>query len=128
MNRILRHIELLRDKVPKEPAYPFTIPAVANLKKLEFHESVTFFVGENGSAKSTFMEAVAIKAGSNREGGSKTFPSRHRPTESNLSDFLRLARGVRREKSGFFLRAETMFNVSTEAEAYRSYGWEALHE
>jgi predicted ATPase len=128
MNRILRHIELLRDNIADPKAYPFSIPAVAQLKRLEFHPSVTFFIGENGSGKSTLIEAIAIKAGFNPEGGTKNFTSRLRPSESPLHQHLRLARGACRERSGFFLRAETMFNVSTEAEAYRTYGWEDLHD
>ena len=128
MNRILRHLELLRDKVADWKAYPFSIPAVAELHRLEFHPAVTFLVGENGSGKSTLIEAIAIKAGFNAEGGSKNFRSSHRPSESALHQYLRLARGATREKTGFFLRAETMFNVSTEAEQYRAYGWEDLHD
>jgi predicted ATPase len=128
VDRILRHLELMRDKVPDWEAYPFSIPAVKGLERIEFHPAVTFLVGENGSGKSTLIEAIAIKAGFNPEGGSKNFTSSHRPSESDLHKHLRLARGARREKSGFFLRAETMFNVSTEAEAYRAYGWEDLHE
>lgn len=128
MDHILRHIELQREKVPDWKAYPFAIPAVAKLQRLEFNRRVTFFVGDNGSGKSTLIEAIAIKAGFNPEGGSKNFNSSHRPSESDLHHYLRLARGTRRESSGFFLRAETMFNVSTEAEAYSGYGWENLHE
>ncbi len=128
MHRILRHIELLRDKVTDWKAYPFTIPAVANLERLEFNRGVTFLVGENGSGKSTLVEAIAIKVGFNPEGGSKNFRSSHRPSESCLHDYLRMARGATRERGGFFLRAETMFNVSTEAEGYGLLGWEDLHE
>ena len=112
-DRILRHLELMRDKVADFSQYPFSIPAVASLTKLEFHPSITFFVGENGSGKSTLIEAIAIRAGYNAEGGNKNFRSSHRPSESSLQDHVRLARGARRERSGFFLRAETMFNVST---------------
>jgi predicted ATPase len=128
LHQILRHVELMRDKVVDWNAFPFTIPAVASLERLELNEGVTFFVGENGSGKSTFVEAIAIKAGFNPEGGTKSFTSTYRPSESALHSALRLARGATRERSGFFLRAETMFNVSTEAELYRDYGWEALHE
>jgi predicted ATPase len=127
-DRILRHIELLRDTVEDWSAYPFSIPAVRHMDKLELHPAVTFLVGENGCGKSTFIEAIAIKAGFNPEGGSKHFTSTHRPSESVLHRHLRLARGARRERTGFFLRAETMFNISTEAEMYREYGWEDLHE
>jgi predicted ATPase len=89
---------------------------------------VTFLVGENGSGKSTLIEAIAIKAGFNPEGGTKNFRVSNRPSESVLHQSLRLVRGTRRERGGFFLRAETMFNVFTEAEEYREDGWEDLHE
>lgn len=123
----LLNLQLLRERVPDWNAYPFSIPAVAKLETLRFHPGVTFFVGENGSGKSTLIEAIAVRAGFNPEGGSKNFRSSLRPTESVLHEYVRLVR-ARREKSGFFLRAETMFNVSTEAEQYRAYGWEDLHE
>src|SRR5688500_12342976 len=114
--RFLLHLELMREKVADWNVYPFNIPAVAGLERLQFNPEITFFVGENGSGKSTLIEAIAIRAGFNREGGTKNFTGRNRPSESNLHTCLRLARGTRRERSGFFLRAETMFNVSTEAE------------
>ena len=128
MNRILRHVELLRDKVEDFSQYPFSIPAIANLERLDLHPKVTFFVGENGSGKSTLLEAIALKEGFNPEGGNKNFTSFQRPSESPLHAHLRMARGTRREKGGFFLRAETMFNVATEAEAGAYPNWEKLHE
>lgn len=124
----LSYLELMREKVTDWSAYPFSIPAIAALDRLELDHPVTFFVGENGSGKSTLIEAIAIRAGFNAEGGTKNFTARHRPSESSLQDYVRLARGIRREKTGFFLRAETMFNVSTEAEEYAEYGWAGLHE
>ena len=124
LEQILRHVELDRSSVPDWSAYPFSIPAVARLDRLELDPHVTVLVGENGSGKSTLIEALAIKVGFNAEGGSKDFTSRHRPSESDLHRHLRLARGARRENGGFFLRAETMFNVATEAE---SYEWDDLH-
>ncbi len=127
LNSFLRHLELCRDEVPDWDQHPFNIPAVAQLERLEFHPKVTYLVGENGCGKSTFIEAIAVAAGFNAEGGTKNFRASHRPSESSLIDSIRLARGAKREKSGFFLRAETMFNLSTEAEGYASYGWENLH-
>ncbi len=124
----LRYLELVHDRVPDWNVYPFSIPAIAQLERLEFGPAVTFLVGENGSGKSTLIEAIAILAGFNAEGGTKNFSAAHRPSESTLQNCVRLARGARHEKSGFFLRAETMFNVSTEAEQYRIYGWAELHE
>lgn len=124
----LRYFELMRDKVTDWTCYPFTIPAIAQIFRLDLQASVTFLVGENGSGKSTLIEAIAICAGFNPEGGSKNFRSAYRPSESSLHRCSRLTRGTRRETSGFFLRAETMFNVATEAEQYRDYGWAELHE
>lgn len=123
----LLHAEIIEDKVADWNAYPYDIPAVKQLGRLELDPHVTFFVGENGSGKSTLIEAIAIRAGFNPEGGTKNFATRSRPSESPLHEALRLARGAKREQGGFFLRAETMFNVSTEAEAYREYGWDELH-
>jgi len=128
MEQFVRHIELQREEVVDWNIYPFDIPAIASLERLVCNPQVTFLVGENGSGKSTLIEAIAIKAGFNPEGGTRNFSTALRPSESPLHQRLRMARGVRREKRGFFLRAETMFNVSTEAEQYRDYGWEALHE
>jgi predicted ATPase len=124
----LLHVELIAEKVSSFEQYPFSIPAVARMGRLELDPHVTFLVGENGSGKSTLIEAIAIRAGFNAEGGTKSFTTRSRPSESSLHEALRLARGAKRERGGFFLRAETMFNVSTEAENYRDYGWEDLHE
>ncbi len=86
-------------------------------------------IGENGSGKSTLIEAIAIAAGLNPEGGSKNFDYSLRPSESSLHNALRLVRNPTRERSAFFLRAETMFNVSTEIETRGlfAYGWEDLH-
>ena len=56
----LLHLELLRDRVPDAARYPYTLPAVRGLSKLPFHPKVTFLVGENGSGKSTILEAVAV--------------------------------------------------------------------
>ncbi|WP_419249687.1 AAA family ATPase [Sandaracinus amylolyticus] len=117
---------MLWDTVPDRGAYPFAIPAIAKLERLELHPEVTFFVGENGSGKSTLLEAIAIKAGFNPEGGTKNFTGAFRPSESELHAHLRLARGATREERGFFLRAETMFNVATQAESY--WASRSLHE
>ncbi len=124
----LLYAELIAEKVTSFDEYPYSIPAIARLGRLELDPHVTFLVGENGSGKSTLIEALAVRAGFNPEGGTKNFTTRSRPSESSLHHALRLARGAKREQGGFFLRAETMFNVSTEAEDYQAYGWDKLHE
>ncbi len=125
----LRSVTLLRDRVSSFDEYPFSIPSIRTLDSLRFDPRITFLIGENGSGKSTLIEAIAIVAGFNPEGGSKSFRFAAKATESSLHMALRLARGPRREKMGFFLRAETLFNLATEVEqrALFAYGWEDMH-
>jgi len=90
--------------------WPRTIPAVDQLLRegLALDKGVTFLVGENGSGKSTMVEAVAMAFGLSPEGGSTQGHHSTRPTESPLSSALRLQRGIGAPRWGFFLRAETM--------------------
>jgi predicted ATPase len=90
--------------------WPRTIPAVGQLLEegLTLDKGVTFLVGENGSGKSTIVEAVAMAYGLSPEGGSAQGHHRTRPTESPLGAALRLQRGLGAGRWGFFLRAETM--------------------
>lgn len=127
IEHFIGHIELDPARIDSMEAYPYTIRAVREMGRLNLDQPVTILVGENGSGKSTLLEAIALKVGLNAEGGTRNFRSRHRPSESPLHAGMRLARGARRERSSFFLRAETMFNVSTEAEGYGAFGWESLH-
>jgi predicted ATPase len=123
--------QLVRERIADAAAYPFSIPAVAALDGLELHPRVTYFVGENGSGKSTLLEGVAVAAGFNAEGGSMNFHFSTRSSESSLASALRLVRSVRRPRTGFFLRAESFFNVATQVEeigVVDSYGGRSLHE
>src|SRR5436305_3376573 len=132
----LRAASLRMGRVPSFDRYPFSIPAVRRMGELALHPKVTFFVGDNGCGKSTLIEAIAIAAGFNPEGGSKSFRFATHPTESSLEDAMQLMRGIRREVDGFFLRAESFFNLATmvdqlEAEGrglLKSYGDRLLHE
>lgn len=123
----LREIQLRRDEVADFGVHPFNIPAVRTLKTLTLSPGLTCFAGENGSGKSTLIEAIAILAGFNAEGGTKNFHHAYDRTESNLSKFLRPIRNPRREQGGFFLRAESMFNLFSEANRLGPCGWEDGH-
>jgi predicted ATPase len=123
----VRSVRLERAKVPDFGKYPFNIPAIARLDELVLDPRLTIFVGENGSGKSTLLEAIAIAARFNAEGGSRNFSFSTRPTESELHGHLRLVRGARREKAGFFLRAESFYNVATVGEGI-GYGWGVVHQ
>ena len=116
-------------------AYPFTLPVVRHLAHaggLRLNPGVTFLVGDNGAGKSTLVEAVAVAAGFNPEGGSRSFRFATRASESSLGDHLILRRGVRKPRNGFFLRAESFYNVATEVERLglplQAYGGRSLHE
>jgi predicted ATPase len=110
------HVILQREAVESFERYPFSLPVVRSLDTLELHPKVTFFVGENGSGKSTLLEAIAVSLGFNPEGGTKNFRFGTRSSHSVLHKFIRVAKGSRRPKDGFFLRAESFFNVATEIE------------
>jgi len=114
-----------------EGAYPFNLPVVRTVDELEFHPKVTFLVGENGSGKSTLIEALAVAWGFNAEGGSTNFNFGTRASHSELHNFVRPIRSAKRAKDGFFLRAESHFNVATYVDdigAGGSYGGVSLHE
>lgn len=126
----------LRDDLERDPAgYPFSIPAVRALADgLVLHPKVTFFVGENGSGKSTILEAIAVAAGFNAEGGTRNFNFETRASHSPLHEHLRVA-WSRRPKDGFFFRGESFFTVASEIEALdkvqplmHCYGGRSLHE
>jgi predicted ATPase len=130
---------LNRESVPSFDNYPFSLAAVRKLEELELHPAVTFFIGENGSGKSTLLEALAVKCGFNAEGGSKNFSFATRDSVSELHEHLRVARNHPRPYDGFFLRAESFFNVATEIERLDAepgmappvgpaYGPRSLHE
>ncbi|MEO8549740.1 MAG: AAA family ATPase [Kofleriaceae bacterium] len=112
----LRAVRLVRDRVRDFEVYPFSIPSIRSLEDLELDAKVTFLIGENGSGKSTLIAAIAVLAGFNAEGGSKNFRFGTRRSESCLHQFMRPVRSHRRPKDGFFLRAESYFNVGTEIE------------
>jgi predicted ATPase len=112
--------------------YPFDLPAVKALKRLEIHPKVTFFVGDNGSGKSTILEAIAVAMGFNAEGGSKNFRFETKATHSVLHEHLKVDKGrnIRKPKDGYFFRAESFYNLATEVQdlGVTGYGERELHE
>jgi len=136
----ITEVKLKRGEVPSFDGYPFALAAVRNLDSLELHPAVTFLIGENGSGKSTLLEAIAVAWGFNPEGGSQNFRFNTRASHSELHNYIRLVKGgFRRPRGGFFLRAESFFNVATEIERIDAepgpgapigpaYGDRSLHE
>lgn len=127
--------ELLKETIDFSK-YPFNLDVVKFLDRIELHKNVTFFIGENGTGKSTLLEALAVKYGFNPEGGSKNFNFSTQATHSTLAEKIRISKGVIKPKDGYFLRAESFYNVASNIDElqkvdgmmYDSYGGKSLHE
>lgn len=111
----IRGIKL--NQLASDKVYPFSIPAVQDIESMAFTTPVTFFVGENSSGKSTIIEALAVASGFNAEGGTKNYHFSTQNTTSELADAITLVRGVKKEKYGYFLRAETFYTTANYAES-----------
>jgi predicted ATPase len=137
---MLKKITLLRDRIENGDLYPFTVLPICKLTELEFKSRICFFAGENGTGKSTLLEALAVHYGFGAEGGTRNFQSD--TTESNhsidpLVKALRLSFD-KRTGAGFFLRAESFFGAVSYMDApdkgpgfgpqiSASYGGRSLH-
>ncbi|MBQ2887157.1 MAG: AAA family ATPase [Alphaproteobacteria bacterium] len=118
------------------------LPVVKNLMQtggIRFHKPVTFLVGENGVGKSTLIEAIAVACGFNPEGGTINFNFSTRSSHSDLHNYLTISRGYKKHRDGFFLRAESFYNVASNIEdmddgvslgapVISSYGGVSLHK
>ena len=111
-------------------SYLWTIDAIAGVDRVDFDSPITCFVGENGSGKSTLLEAMAVSYGFNPEGGTRNYSFSTFDSHSELNQHLRLIKGPKKARWGYFLRAESFYNVATaEAEYSQSGGTpQHLHE
>ena len=130
----------ISDKLPEE-SWLQKLPVVRHLKQMErlpITKRVTFLVGENGVGKSTILEALAVHQGFNPEGGSINFRFSTNDSHSELHRYLRVTRGTGVRKDGFFLRAESFYNVASSIDemdevaaaappVIDSYGGVSLH-
>jgi len=115
--QFLIEVKLKGELIEDRSVYPFSLNAFRDFTSVRLHPKVTYFVGENGSGKSTLLEAIAAACGFDPEGGTRNFGFSTRASRSGLDRYLRLSRGVRKPRDGYFLRAESFYNVATEIEA-----------
>ena len=108
-------------------SYLREIEAFKGLDQLSFHKNITIFVGENGSGKSTMLEAIAVNYGFNPEGGTKNYSFSAYDSHSELCDAIKLSRGYRKPGWGYFLRAESFYNVASAEEEYSKFGGTPQH-
>ena len=113
----LTGLKIKWDKI-EHNSYLNRIEAIKSLEELTFNSPVTFFVGENGSGKSTLLESIAVAYGFNPEGGTLNYSFSTYDSHSELHDAIRLVRSFNKAKWGFFLRAESFYNVATAEEEY----------
>ncbi len=134
----IRAVRKQDDDWEKSGAYLRNIPAVSGLTELDLDTPVSFFVGENGSGKSTLLESIAVLCGFNPEGGGRNFSFSTKDTHSPLYRHLKLVKGISLPKDGYFLRAESFYNLASEVDRLDkdplagplipSYGGVSLHE
>lgn len=97
---------------------------------LTFHPDVTFIIGENGTGKSTLLEGIATALGFNAEGGNKNVQFSSKDTHSPLHQYLKLVKSFATPKDGYFLRAESFYNVASymdDVDYLGEYGGKSLH-
>lgn len=116
-SQFIQRVLINWDKIEAR-SYLRKIEAINELTTLEFTNPITFFVGENGSGKSTMLEALAIASGFNPEGGTKNYSFSTYDSHSELCNAMRISKGFRQAKWGYFLRAESFYNVATKEEEY----------
>jgi predicted ATPase len=128
----LRSVTLRREWVASFEVFPYSIPAIKHLHTLELHPRVTFFVGENGTGKSTLLEAIAVAEGFNAEGGSRHAMFQTKEThDKDLPRKLQLGRNKIPRSDSYFLRAESFYNLSSYIEEIgmsHAYGDKPLHQ
>ena len=91
--------------------FPFTVPVIRSLPEIKFTSPVTFFVGENGSGKSTVLEALACAVESITVGTESVKTDKTLAPVRKLSKYFKLA-WTKRTRKGFFMRAEDFFGYA----------------
>ena len=115
---MIRSIYIDWDQIESD-SYLRNIEALRDQARIDFHAQTTILTGENGTGKSTLLEAIAVAYGFNPEGGSRNYSFSTYDSHSELSKAVTLVKGIRKHNGwGYFLRAESFYNVATAEEEY----------
>lgn len=116
---MLKKITILRERVEDWESYPFSVPAIAGLEELTLKSRLCLLSGENGTGKSTLLEAIAAHYGFGREGGNRNFFNDSTESNHSIDALVRALRLSfdRRTGAGYFLRAESFFNTVSHMDA-----------
>jgi len=107
----LKSISVREFNAQDQDSFPFNLEIVRSLREIQFTSPVTFFVGENGSGKSTVMEAIACAVESITVGSESVRTDKTLAPVRKLAQYFRLA-WTKRTRKGFFLRAEDFFGYA----------------
>ncbi|KJS14260.1 MAG: ATPase AAA [Peptococcaceae bacterium BRH_c8a] len=134
----LKKITFDWNRVKEKNKYPFNIPALSQLNALDMNHNLIFFIGENGTGKSTLLEAIAFKCGFGNKGGGKNDLVENPDSSIMLEPIITLS-WLPKVSNGFLLRAETFFDFANYLDqlaqdpyigpqVYNQYGGKSLHE
>lgn len=117
-HNFIQGVSIEWNKISRD-SYLREIPALQFENRIEFKNNITFFVGENGTGKSTLLEAIAVAYGFSAEGGTRNYNFSTYDSHSELHEAITISKGFHKPVSSYFLRAESFYNVASKAEEYR---------
>jgi predicted ATPase len=134
----IKAVEIFNRNFPKKDRYPFNLKVFGGTDRLNLNADIVFFVGENGTGKSTLLEAIARNYGLTVWGGEKTHIIHRNPYETRLHNFIALKTAQPRGiiPKGFLFRAENFFNYASgiddmtmnDPDLLKYYGGLSLHQ
>lgn len=131
----LKRITMNWNQDSEKNKYPFNIPSLKRTNSIDMDHNVIFFIGENGTGKSTLLEAIAFKCGFGSKGGSRNNIFEEDDNIAKLASIMTIS-WLPKINRGFFMRAETFYDFAgyidelakDGIDAYQPYGGKSLNE